>query len=120
MVLLTMTASIVEAIETLDEETVNSESETILNDEPSLQNPIIGNPISHSQIIDIWKKLKKQENNNGSSLEGLLTGAMVYIPPLPPKPEPVRLSYRPLPLAAAHPVSNILNPWTFRVKNIRP
>ncbi|KAI1249401.1 hypothetical protein MGN70_009014 [Eutypa lata] len=83
-----MTASIVEAIETLDEETVNSESETILNDEPSLQNPIIGNPISHSQIIDIWKKLKKQENNNGSSLEGLLTGAMVYIPPLPPKPEP--------------------------------
>lgn len=94
MVLLTMTASIVEALKNLDEPIVapaadTSRNENCTGDEPFLQNAAVGNPISHGQIIDTWKQLAAKGNRE-YSLEGLLRGAAVYIPPPPPKLEPVR------------------------------
>lgn len=96
MVLLTMTSSIVEAIVTTNEglsrdarsPEVDGKVETDAQAEPSLDEPAVGKPISHDQILHQWKQLK--ENNMGSfSLESLLRGARVYMPPPPPKPEPV-------------------------------
>ncbi|CVL05490.1 uncharacterized protein FMAN_10706 [Fusarium mangiferae] len=55
--------------------------------EPTLDDPKLGNPISHGQIVDLWKQLKAQGNSN-FTLEQLLRGASVYTPPPPPRPEP--------------------------------
>lgn len=101
MVLLTMTSSIVEALATVEPletlETPNNEDhdnepETQKSpkstDEPSLDDPEIGKPISNGQIVDLWKRSKAQGNTD-YTLEQLLRGASIYIPPPPPKPEPV-------------------------------
>ncbi|KAM0372219.1 hypothetical protein ACHAPK_004791 [Fusarium culmorum] len=92
-----MTSSIVEALatvqppETPDSEDHDSENETQESpqptNEPSLDDPQIGKPISHGQIVDLWKRSKAQDDAN-YTLEQLLRGASVYIPPPPPKPEP--------------------------------
>ncbi|KAF5233729.1 hypothetical protein FAUST_7980 [Fusarium austroamericanum] len=92
-----MTSSIVEALatvqppETPDSEDHDSENETQESpqptNEPSLDDPQIGKPISHGQIVDLWKRSKVQDDAN-YTLEQLLRGASVYIPPPPPKPEP--------------------------------
>ncbi|KAI1103693.1 endoplasmic reticulum-based factor for assembly of V-ATPase-domain-containing protein [Jackrogersella minutella] len=94
MVLLTMTPSIVEALNRLAETIIDDvsqndddNSDSTGNNEPSLRDALLGNPISHGQIIDIWKRLKN-ETDNAMSLEQLLRGATIYIPPPPPKPEP--------------------------------
>ncbi|KAH8668748.1 endoplasmic reticulum-based factor for assembly of V-ATPase-domain-containing protein [Xylariales sp. PMI_506] len=96
MVLLTMTASIVEALTILQNDnesaaasasqTANTESSDS-SKQPSLEDPAVGNPILHGQVIDLWKAMKAQERHD-YSLESLLRGASVYIPPPPPKPEP--------------------------------
>jgi hypothetical protein len=80
MVLLTMTSSIVDSIKAIGEASATIGRE----DEPSLANPAVDNPISHGQVVALWKARK------GPSLEELLRGSQVYIPPLVPKPEPVR------------------------------
>ncbi|KAM5364283.1 hypothetical protein ACJZ2D_011592 [Fusarium nematophilum] len=98
MVLLTMTSSIVEAlailpseqpeaIDTSDDD--DSETSTPSKDtqEPPLDDPEIGKPISHGQIVDLWKKLRAQGDST-YPLEQLLRGATIYTPPPPPKPEP--------------------------------
>ncbi|EKJ73764.1 hypothetical protein FPSE_06045 [Fusarium pseudograminearum CS3096] len=95
-----MTSSIVEALasvqpsETPDSEDHDSENETQESpqptNEPSLDDPQIGKPISHGQIVDLWKRSKAQDDAN-YTLEQLLRGASVYIPPPPPKPEPACL-----------------------------
>ncbi|RFU33483.1 hypothetical protein B7463_g2910, partial [Scytalidium lignicola] len=57
--------------------------------EPSLSNLALGNPISHSQVIDIWRELKATTSLSSTyTLEALLQGSNIYIPPPPPKPEP--------------------------------
>lgn len=67
----------------------HKEGESTLNSkEPSLSNPKLGNPISHGQIIDLWKELKTR-SSSPRTLDMLLRGARVYIPPPKPKPEPV-------------------------------
>ncbi|KAK2021074.1 hypothetical protein LX32DRAFT_605411 [Colletotrichum zoysiae] len=55
--------------------------------EPTLERPAVGDPITHGQVLNLWRDLKS-EGIDGFSLEGLLRGASVYIPPPPPKPEP--------------------------------
>ncbi|KAH8661578.1 endoplasmic reticulum-based factor for assembly of V-ATPase-domain-containing protein [Tricladium varicosporioides] len=57
------------------------------NPDPSLEHPQVGNPISHGQVIDLSRQMKARELPR-SSLEVLLFGARLYIPPPPPKPEP--------------------------------
>ncbi|KAI1865621.1 hypothetical protein JX265_007944 [Neoarthrinium moseri] len=88
-----MTTSIVEAVQQLEELDMTQESgpsaphPATPPDESSLQDATVGNPISHGQIIDIWRRLKAEGHQN-HSLEGLLRGATIYVPPPPPKPEP--------------------------------
>ncbi|KAI5863837.1 endoplasmic reticulum-based factor for assembly of V-ATPase-domain-containing protein [Durotheca rogersii] len=92
MVLLTMTASIVEALEKFsgasnDDATERDDANSSTgNQDPSLRGPAVGNPIAHGQIIDIWKRSRSE--GHGTRLEDLLRGATIYIPPPPPKPEP--------------------------------
>ncbi|KAF5646681.1 vacuolar er assembly vma12 [Fusarium tjaetaba] len=91
-----MTSSILEALSTVEaaetpqiedhDETEEEESQQPTQ-EPTLDDPKLGNPISHGQVVDLWKQLKAQGNSN-FTLEQLLRGASVYIPPPPPKPEP--------------------------------
>lgn len=91
MVLLTMTPSIVGGLGILGESAtpVSFQSEPAETPtEPSLESPALGKPISHSQILDLWERLRDMEQTE-YTLEKLLQGASVYIPPPPPKPEPV-------------------------------
>ena len=97
MVLLTMTPSIVEGLEIRGEAPVapnestpesEPESESTAHDEPSLDAAAPGKPISHSQILDLWRHIR---SDTDYTLEKLLLGARVYIAPPPPKPEPVSL-----------------------------
>lgn len=92
MVLLNMTPTIVEAIRRRNE-IATSVDRPVVNDEPTLEDPAAGKPISHGQVVDLWKDLRGQEHESPKySLEYLLRGSTVYIPPPPPKPEPVSLS----------------------------
>lgn len=95
MVLLTMTPSIVDGLRKVEAEqdegrravAHTEDASAAASSEPPLEDPAVGKPISHGQIVDLWQKLRPS-----SSLEQLLQGARVYIPPPPPKPEPVRPS----------------------------
>ncbi|KAI0995364.1 hypothetical protein K3495_g12818 [Podosphaera aphanis] len=62
----------------------------ILQDEqePDLARPKVGNPIAHWQVIDLSTAMKSQSLNS-YSLECLLRGSSIYVPPPPPKPEKV-------------------------------
>jgi TMEM199 family protein len=88
MVLLTMTTAVVAALNEQPPPTTGANDiETGL---PSLAEPALGKPIAHSQIIDLWRRCGKADGSNiDYSLEKLLQGSQVYIPPPPPKPEPV-------------------------------
>jgi len=55
--------------------------------EPSLEDPALGKPVSHSQIVDVWKALNGIGHND-CTLEELLKGSKVYLPPPAPKSEP--------------------------------
>jgi TMEM199 family protein len=96
MVLLTMTASIVELLAKLEDvimdDVIQDVTDIPTKDEQSLATPVVGNPVSHGQIIDIWKK-GRTAGLKQFSLENLLQGACVYVPPPPPKPEPVRFVF---------------------------
>jgi len=101
MVLLTMTAALVVAVKDFNA-TISShdQNKTLDSDEPSLADPMIGNPISHSQILDIARALKaapmthdvrdsEEAHQTPYNLDSLLRGSHIYIPPPPPKPETV-------------------------------
>lgn len=62
--------------------------ESEYHSEPSILQPKVGNPISHNQIMDLWKRLNNKQSGS-YTLEELLKGSKVYLPPAPPKPEPV-------------------------------
>ncbi|KAK1783264.1 endoplasmic reticulum-based factor for assembly of V-ATPase-domain-containing protein [Copromyces sp. CBS 386.78] len=83
MVLLTVTPSILEALQRVPD----AQSKLQRDDEPSLVDANIGAPISHGQIVHLWNLLKADEHRE-YTLEILLRGSRVYVPPPPPKPEP--------------------------------
>jgi len=91
MVLLTMTASIVEALQLA----ADTPDKLTNGDTPSLADPAIGKPISHTQIIELRNSLQPPVTER-FPLETLLRGAAVYVPPPPPKAEPVRSCSPPL------------------------
>jgi hypothetical protein len=96
MVLFTTTPALVEALEKLqcnlhDSKALEEDGDKS-DTEPSISEPKVGKPISHGQVLDIHRQLKKQ-GVAPYHLEFLLKGSKVYIPPPPPKPEPVRLAY---------------------------
>ena len=82
MVLLAMTPAIVSALESL----ILAQPQDL--GEPSLDNARVGQPISHLQLLVLAKTLP-QKHYTPSALDHLLRGTEVYIPPPPPKPEPV-------------------------------
>lgn len=86
MVLLTVTDSISEALTTA--EAIGYPPKTGENNEPSLNAPKTGDPISHGQIVELWKSIR-DKGDGKYTLEVLLKGSRVYFPPPPPKPEPV-------------------------------
>ena len=104
MVLLTMTSSIVEGLQNLTRaadpendrnraqgdrlEQPGTERGLEHRPEPSLKLPAIGNPVSHAQIVDLWKGLK-DVGHREYTLEMLLKGSAVHVPPPVPKPQPV-------------------------------
>ncbi|ROT42014.1 hypothetical protein SODALDRAFT_5245 [Sodiomyces alkalinus F11] len=94
MVRLTITPSIVEGLKKLRQNNTRDDCEPSTDiqpnapdSEPSLLNPKVGKPITHGQIIHLWQQLRAAEEKD-FSLETLLRGSQVYMPPPPPKPEP--------------------------------
>lgn len=92
MVLLTMTPRIVTGLQSLSRAGNSQKAATRPQDsddhEPSLEDPALGKPVSHSQIVDVWKALNGIGHND-CTLEELLKGSKVYVPPPAPKSEPV-------------------------------
>ncbi|KAF2197522.1 hypothetical protein GQ43DRAFT_201831 [Delitschia confertaspora ATCC 74209] len=89
MVLLTMTPAIVQAIQRGQEFWEEAFQQLQIPSDPSLADPNVGKPISHSQLIGISKLLKQDEAyENDWRLSTLLKGSKIYIPPPPPKKEP--------------------------------
>lgn len=58
---------------------------------PDLKNPKVGNPISHSQILDLFKAVKSTGREQ-YHIEDLLRGSRLYIPTPSPNPEKVSLN----------------------------
>ncbi|KAF1988806.1 hypothetical protein K402DRAFT_351281 [Aulographum hederae CBS 113979] len=95
MVLFSMTPVIEAAVERYNHEREIGQAES---EEPSLDQPTVGNPISHGQLIDISNHFKehsrKSEETSGDGtlisyhLNDLLRGTRIYVPPPKPKPEP--------------------------------
>lgn len=97
MVRLTMTLEIVRALERLQNDGHIAE----LCEDPPSNEPAVGKPISHEQIIAISKILKstnenaQDEQNAGyvsHHLDSLLRGSQIYIEPPKSKKEPVAYS----------------------------
>lgn len=96
MVLLTMTSPMVEALTVLGNSNYsqNLSRDPIQCDdtgfeEPSMTDPAVGKPISHGQLLKTIKALKAS-GHVGFRLESMLRGSALYVPPVPPKSEPVR------------------------------
>lgn len=100
MVLLTMTPPIVAAVRRCEAIADAGQMRKLQSaGEPQLTDPAPGKPISHAQLIGISDFLKARANqkNDGNdeaaaaltSLNELLRGSRIHVPPPPPKPEPV-------------------------------
>lgn len=101
MVRLTMTKAMVVALQLYKSESKECLIDRVA-DEPSLDEPAVGNPISHGQVIQLSNyfrhRSKSQESTSTGSrddaiafdLDNLLRGSKVYVEPPKPKPEPVR------------------------------
>lgn len=101
MVLLIMTTAVVDAlrrvegVEAKDGDATHKSDGVTADDtnhgatdaEPDLNAPAAGKPISHGQIVHLWQRL--QTSDHAVSLERLLRGSHIYVPPPPPKAEPV-------------------------------
>ena len=106
MVRLTITPAILRALQELQDRGQVPQ----IQDEASLDQPAIGNPITHGQILAISKILKEIRMNTiddnvddlvSYHLDDLLRGSRVYVEPPKPKAEPVGLIYLLLPHAVA-------------------
>ncbi|TLD33603.1 hypothetical protein PspLS_01019 [Pyricularia sp. CBS 133598] len=87
MVLLTITPQISDAIQAW--KAAHPDDPVRCDDgEPNLDGAEVGKPITHAQVIDLRNKLK-EKGYTEYTLEKLLVGSRVYLPPPPPKPEPV-------------------------------
>lgn len=76
--------SALEAIPTSDRKDLNLPS-----------NPSLDSPITHDQLIRLSRYFRSENAtsnpNDARTLNSLLHGTKVYVPPPPPKPKPVRL-----------------------------
>ncbi|KAJ4334795.1 hypothetical protein N0V87_006599 [Didymella glomerata] len=91
MVLLTMTPGIVRALSQAEAALPELHAQLQKPSEPSLALPAPGNPVSHSQLIDLSKLVKQLPQDDADvetprTLAALLLNTTLYIPPPPPKP----------------------------------
>jgi hypothetical protein len=98
MVLLTMTSGIVRALTRAEQLSPDHFAEFHRPDEPSLADPKPGNPVSHSQLIDLARFLRKHaselpihstdddEPPFPTTLASLLQNSSIYTPPPPAPP----------------------------------
>jgi hypothetical protein len=98
MVLLTMTPGIVRALVRAEQLSPDDFAELHRPNEPSLAEPKPGNPVSHGQLIDLSKFLKKHVSEPSTpstdqdgqplptTLASLLQNTSIYIPPPPVAP----------------------------------
>lgn len=114
MALLTMTPKMVTAIEEYlqmvksgeeKDKSSDDNDDHVLGNEPSLENPAVGNPITHGQVIDIFTTIRRHRPNSKTDLqnerksysyqdiqlEQLLRGSKIYVPP--PKSKSESVSY---------------------------
>ncbi|KAG8628967.1 hypothetical protein KVT40_002832 [Elsinoe batatas] len=89
MVLLTVTETAREAIKVYHE---HFEDTKWSDDEPDLTNTAVGNPVSHSQLVQISDGFRKGTSADYTpsttfDLESLLRGARIYVAPPKPKAE---------------------------------
>ena len=101
MVYLTMTSAIVAAVQYCFENNLEGFLAATNDHEPAMENPAVGKPISHTQVIALSRCLRDHLKNNINSaplisdsplvyhLDPLLRGSRVYIEAPKPKPEPV-------------------------------
>jgi hypothetical protein len=97
MVLLSMTPAIAAAVKIYRKDAEHEQRA----EEPSLDTPQPGNPISHAQLVDISRYLKanpEKARASGSDdkdipiyLNELMRGCIIFTPPPKPKAEPVRI-----------------------------
>ncbi|ETI25109.1 hypothetical protein G647_04481 [Cladophialophora carrionii CBS 160.54] len=83
MVLLQTTPRILSAISSLSSTDISA----LTNDETSLPTTC-EQPIEHKTLIALSRRLSKPQGQRSSTLDILLRGTHVYIPPAPPKPQP--------------------------------
>lgn len=93
MVLLTMTPAMIDAIYEYQALTASEPSAVSIKlaDEQDLENPTVGKPISHGQVVDLSTTLLQHHKSHDRTfhLDHLLRGSTLYVPPPKPKPEPV-------------------------------
>ena len=94
MVLLTLTEPMVVALDYIGNHSDTIQSQT---EEPPLDKPAVGKPISHGQVLDLFECLQTIQRPEEASidcpnyhLDELLRGSRVYIEPPKPKPEQVQ------------------------------
>lgn len=101
MVRLTMTKALVVALDYCSKADDNTLLLIFHENEPLLDDPALGNPITHSQVLALSKQLRQHAEDASNAaklklehvaydLDSLLRGSEVYIEPPKPKPEPVR------------------------------
>ncbi|KAJ4303607.1 hypothetical protein N0V90_002506 [Kalmusia sp. IMI 367209] len=111
MVLLTMSTGAVRALSKVEKIAPDEHAELQRPNEPPLTDPTPGNPISHAQLINLSKLLKRhatklrtdeidttrgedeeneqeEETEPTATLDALLRGSSIYTPPPLPKKEP--------------------------------
>ncbi|RKF81855.1 putative vacuolar h+-atpase assembly protein [Golovinomyces cichoracearum] len=67
-----------------EQDDMSTKTENLNN--PKLTQPEVGNPITHLQILDL-SKLMKCRARGSYSLENMLRGSKIFIPPPSPRPE---------------------------------
>lgn len=101
MVLLTVTPAAKIAIDLYNDlnqtEEGTAKSQQSAQNDPSLVDVAVGDPVSHGQLIEVATFLRGQRKDVSSHelpstfcLDHLLKGSRIYTPPPKPKQEPVR------------------------------
>ncbi|KAB8345985.1 hypothetical protein FH972_023037 [Carpinus fangiana] len=87
MVLLTITPTLMRAIQDYQKVSPEGQNDQASASEPPLEDVAAGQPISHAQIIRISRALRSTKSYDAYHLQDLLRGVTVYVEPPKPKPQ---------------------------------
>ncbi|KAL9046873.1 MAG: hypothetical protein Q9214_000409 [Letrouitia sp. 1 TL-2023] len=99
MVLLTITPAMQDGLKALRHSDSLAIELSNLDSDPSLHDPAVEDPISHGQVLTLWRFLQDQRRQSGKNnltkgnpfsyhLDDLLRGSKIYREPVRHKPEP--------------------------------